>query len=510
MKGRDKLRTRKSMLNVVSSLVNQIVSTICALIVPRLILQTFGSTYNGVVTAITQLLSVVSVLALGVSGATRAALYRPLACNDVETVSIIVKTNKRYMRRVALVLLVYIGVLMVIYPYISHTELGHWEIALLVLVVSIGTLAEYMFGSSNRTLLNADQSGYVFYVIDILAKIVRTILLFWIIKSGASAILAYFVSSLVLFISPLIMNFYVIRKYKLNTRCKTDNGLIPQKSAAAFHSIANIVHGNTDVVVLTLFSDAKTISVYAVYHLVVSKIISILQILTEGMEGAFGNIWAQKERVTFESVFFAYESALFSFAGIFFSCVAILILPFIELYTAGVNDVEYTLPLLAAFFTITETVFCIREPYRTVVQATGNYEATKKSAMVEAIVNLLTSVILVQFMGILGVVIGTLAANLIRTTQFATFTYIRILKINPTRLLVKITWLVIDMGLIILTAGLLIELLPMIPGWFGWVIKAGVAFAVSCAFTLAGLRIFYKNDFIRLWKTMLVMLHIRH
>ncbi len=130
------------MLNVTSSLINQIVSTICALIVPRLILQTYGSTYNGVVTSITQLLCIVSFLTLGIGGATRAALYQPLANGDTEVVSIIVKTNNRYMRRTAVVLLGYIGVLMLVYPYISHTELSHQEIAVLILVVSLGTLAE--------------------------------------------------------------------------------------------------------------------------------------------------------------------------------------------------------------------------------------------------------------------------------------------------------------------------------------------------------------------------------
>ena len=503
------MRTRKSLLNIISSLVNQIVSTACALIAPRLILQVYGSTYNGAVSSITQLLSMVSVLTLGVAGATRAALYRPLASGDTETVSKIVRTNKRYMRRVACVLVGYIGVLMLIYPYISHTELGNREIALLVLAVSLGTLAEYLFGSSNRALLSADQSGYVFYVIDIIAKIVRTVLLVLIVRSGASALMAYFGSSLVLFVSPLVMNIWVTRKYRLDTACRPDSSLIPQKSAAAFHSIANIIHGNTDVVVLTLFTDAKIISVYAVYHLVVSKIKSILQIMTEGMEGAFGNIWAKKERETFESVFSAYESALFSFACIAFSCVAVLLLPFIELYTSGVHDTNYIIPALAALITVTETVFCIREPYRTVVQATGNYEATKKSALAEAIVNLTVSLVLVQFIGILGVIVGTLLANLIRTTQFAIFTYRKILGISLRRLLAKIAWLAAEMGLIILTAWLLIGLLPPTPGWLGWVIKAAVAVAVSGTVTMAGLRVFYRDDFRRLWKTLRTMLHMR-
>lgn len=504
------MRTKKAMRNIITSIINQIVSTICALIAPRLILVTFGSTYNGVVSSISQLLSFISILTLGIAGATRAALYKPLANGDTDIVSRIVKTNKRYMRKVAIVLLVYIVALMIIYPFISHVELEQQEIALLILVVSLSTLAEYLFGTSNRTLLSADQSGYIYYTIDILAKIARTLLIIFFIKNGANVILVYFASSFVFFVAPMIMNFYVNKKYGLDTKCKSDNSLIPQKSAAAFHSIANIVHNNTDVLVLTLFTDAKTISVYSVYYLVVSKIKSILQIFTDGMEGAFGNIWAQKEDSTFKGVFFAYESALFSFAGIAFSCVAVLLIPFIKLYTSGVNDINYVLPFMALLVTITETVFCIREPYKTAVQATGNYEATKIGALIEAIVNIITSVILVQFIGILGVVIGTLLANLIRTSQYAIFTYRIILKIRMSVFLGKIIWLVSNMCMIILISERLNQFMITASGWLGWICQAVITIIISCAFTLVGLRLFYKNEFHRLCRTLLVMLHIKH
>ena len=62
-----------------------------------------------------------------------------------------------------------------------------------------------------------------------------------------------------------------------------DNTGIEQRGAVAFLSIANLIHQNVDLVLLTLFTDAKIISVYTVYYLVVGKIKQLMQIVTTGM-----------------------------------------------------------------------------------------------------------------------------------------------------------------------------------------------------------------------------------
>ena len=41
--------------------------------------------------------------------------------------------------------------------------------------IYVGTFAQYFFGISNQTLLQADQSNYITYLLDILKTIVNTI-----------------------------------------------------------------------------------------------------------------------------------------------------------------------------------------------------------------------------------------------------------------------------------------------------------------------------------------------
>ena len=73
---------------------------VCNLILPRLILSNYGSAYNGMVSSITQFLNLVSLLRLGVAGAVRASLYKPLAEKNKEKTGKIVKASQLFMKRI--------------------------------------------------------------------------------------------------------------------------------------------------------------------------------------------------------------------------------------------------------------------------------------------------------------------------------------------------------------------------------------------------------------------------
>lgn len=137
------MRKRKAIFNMSSSLVYQIVSIICGLITPRLILAEYGSTYNGVVSSATQYLSMINILNIGVTGVTRVALYKTLANNDIYGTSRIMKATNNYMRKVAYCLLGYSAILCMVYPAFSHNDLSNIQCGALIAIVSIGTFAEY-------------------------------------------------------------------------------------------------------------------------------------------------------------------------------------------------------------------------------------------------------------------------------------------------------------------------------------------------------------------------------
>ena len=71
-------KNKITLLNIVATLIMQIVSVISALIVPRLILETFGSNANGLVSSISQFLNYITLVEGGITGVISANLYKPL------------------------------------------------------------------------------------------------------------------------------------------------------------------------------------------------------------------------------------------------------------------------------------------------------------------------------------------------------------------------------------------------------------------------------------------------
>ena len=108
-------RKNKLLLNALVGFLLPITTLICGLILPRALLQAFGSEVNGLVSSITQFLSFISLLEMGVGPVIQANLYKPLAEKDYTKTSEIVVSAERFYRRIAYIFLIYILVLVLFF-----------------------------------------------------------------------------------------------------------------------------------------------------------------------------------------------------------------------------------------------------------------------------------------------------------------------------------------------------------------------------------------------------------
>ena len=70
------------------------------------------------------------------------------------------------------------------------------------------------------------------------------------------------------------------------------------------------MHTNTDVVLLTLFANARLVAVYAVYSMVVSSIRAIAEASAGGMEAAFGALIAKGQIEALRKAYYRYKVLL--------------------------------------------------------------------------------------------------------------------------------------------------------------------------------------------------------
>ena len=415
------MRQKKAIINTLCAILQELVAVVSSFIIPRMILSHFGSTYNGLTTSITQFLGYAVLLRAGIGGATRAALYKPIAEGDKEKINGIMAATKKYMKKIALILLALIISFACIYPFFVIEEFDYLFSFSLFIIIGISSFIESMWGINNLILLQADQKLYISSISRIISTLLNTLLVVLLINAGFGIHIVKLGSTVALCLYPLLLHAYVNRNYKIDYSVKPDNAAISQRWDAFFHQIANFVMNNTDVMVLTIFSDIRVVSVYSVYNLISNGIRKLVMNFINGMEAAFGNMIAQNQMDTLKKNFTIVQFMIFDIATIVYTSAAILILEFVSIYTKGIHDIDYIRPAFAYLLMLTQFVGCIRQPYQLVVQAAGHYKQTKYGAMVEPVLNILISIIAVIKFGLVGVVFGTLAATIFRTVQYSVY-----------------------------------------------------------------------------------------
>lgn len=414
-------RGKKLALNTITSLGLQVVSVICGFILPRLILESFGSDVNGLVNSITQFLGVITLLDLGVGAVVQSALYKPLAENDTDTISKIYVSANKFFRRLAEILLVYVVLLMIFYPMLVNKSFGHMYTALLIAAICISSFAQYYFGIVNSLLLNADQRGYIQYTAQIITLILNTIACYVVIKLGASIQIVKLTTSLIFLLRPFFLVLYVKKHYAINRKITYTEEPIKQKwNGMAQHFAAYVLSG-TDNIVLTLFSSLANVSIYSVYYLAIAGVRSALLSMTNGFQSLIGEMLAKKETAKLNNFFGYVEWFLHTGTTLVFGCTGVLLVNFVRVYTNGIHDADYIQPLFAVLITVANAGHCLRLPYNILILAAGHYKQTQSNYIVAMILNIVISIATVKIWGLVGVSIGTLVAMAYQTVWMARY-----------------------------------------------------------------------------------------
>ena len=485
------MRKKRLLYNTTSALLNEFILLICDFILPRQILLSYGSDVNGLVTSITQFLGFIALTELGVGAVVKSALYKPLATNDEIETSRILKSARNFFNKIGRVLLIYIVLLCALYPLITRSEFDYAFIVPLILAISISSVAQYYFGIVNQLLLTADQRSYIYLLLNAGSMVINTIASVLLMRAGTGIQIVKFAAALALLIKPIGMAWFVNRHYKIDKKIDLPYDPIKQKWNGIAQHLAAFVLSHTDVIVLTTFSTLKNVSIYNVYYMVVAGIRRLLTTAMTGVEALFGNLYAKKDPELIRH-FSMYEWIMHTGVTLLFSVTAMLICPFISVYTKGVNDTNYIFPVFGALLVAAYGAYCIRLPYNTMVLAAGHYKETQASAILEAGINVVVSVILVNWYGLYGVAIGTLVAMLYRSCYLAYYLSKAILS-RPFVNYIK--HMVVDIVVIAMVYFSTRWLLTDVNGYLAWILLAIKVFIIAATEVVVVNALLYRTEF---------------
>ena len=431
-------RKKKAQRNLIISLILEIINIFSGLVLPRLIIGVYGSPTNGLVNSIASFIGYVALLQSGVGSVIKAALYKPLACGDKKKVNDIVLTLQHFYKRIVLISVIYVILLAFIFPLNVSGEFDYTFTFSLILIISLSTLAQYLWGMPYQVLLEADQKGYIYSLVQGGAVLLNTVFSIILINKGCSIQVVKLVTAAIYVIRPLIIRQYAIIKYDLNKYGTIDYVLLKSRWDGFAQAIAFYIHSKTDIFVLTIFSTLSNVSVYSIYALIIAAVSTLIKALDQAVSPAFGNIIARKEEILNDR-FDKYCNLMHNLSAILFGTACITITNFIRVYTHNITDYNYIRVLFGTLIITAEFVYCLRLPYNCIVYAAGKIKETKNSAIWEAIINIVLSILFVKKMGLTGVALATLIAMAYRTLSLIMFLEKNVLFLNAKKEVRRIT-----------------------------------------------------------------------
>ena len=415
---------RKLSFNMLSGALYRILTVLTGLAVQRYILAAYGSAVNGATASIAQFLSYLALLEAGIGAATVSSLNKPLRNNDHGKTSALLSECGIMYRRAGLLFLLFLAGLSIILPIVSHGEIEPLTVFLLTVLGGISSVISYLSVGRFTPLLTADGKIGALYLSDTVTLLLSCGARILLMRMGANIVTVQAAVPICALLRALIVTVYVKKRYSLlDHRAEPSKVLKTVRRSAMTHQVVGLVVNHTDITLLTLLSNLKNVSLYSVYHYVYSSISTLLEgSLGQTMTGHLGKKAAEGQE-SFNSSFSVFETLYNTVLYLILSVALVLTLPFVSVYTAGITDVEYSSPLLAVLFCVTFFLNLIRLPSIVAVNVYGLFKDTEKSAIIECAVNLGLSLILFPFMGIYGLLLGTVAAYLFRTQDSVRFVY---------------------------------------------------------------------------------------
>lgn len=371
-------------------------------------IQYIGIETLGIMKLFTQLLQYLNIVELGLGSASAFALYKPLAEKKQEQVSIIISTIRSIYNKISLLLLG-LGILFTpLLPYFMKIENFTKNIYFFWIFYVVNTVSTYLY-VKYVILFTANQEFIYVRFIQSISKIFYQILQIIFIIEFRS----FFIFILLLFLDNLTQYFFFKFHYnkKYGYIYKTREryyGLNRDIKNLFWHKIGGLIVFNTDLILISKLVSMEIVGIYASYQLIVQMITTIIGIITNVIRPKIGkNVSINSKDVIYLQ--FKEINIIFMIVAVFFSYVTYEVInSFVTLWLGkGLELSRLTVILICINILI--------KIFRTIVdvfkESYGFFDDIH-SPILEAIINLIFSIILGIKYGLNGIIMGTVISNI--------------------------------------------------------------------------------------------------
>ncbi|MDD3336415.1 MAG: hypothetical protein PHI98_13015 [Eubacteriales bacterium] len=422
-------RTVRFVQNMACTAAYQITAMIMGFITPRLMILYYGSEVNGLIVSVTEFLTYFKMVEAGLAAAAIAALYKPLADGDKDVVSGIVSAARLFYRKAGFLFCGLTVLFAIVYPFvvpvcdINGLQMSALSEMLLILSMGIAGALEFFTLSRYRVLLTADQKTYVVSLTSMSSLLLSTALIVVLPYLGAEVTVVRLAASLTILLRSVILSRYTAKRYPdVNPEAKPDRSALGKRWDALYVELTEVFQQGAGVILTSLITrDASILSVYGLYHMVTVGLWGILKMGTTGIYSIFGNLLVSGDKPGFQKAYRDFECLYHTVGSVLFGAAAVLIVPFVTLYTHGVEDVNYTVPAIGLLMIVEALSNQCKMPMDLMISSSGMFREVRWHCVAQVA----TTVVLGTALGIAGlsygveasvcgVLLGVILGNLVR------------------------------------------------------------------------------------------------
>ncbi|WP_226645630.1 lipopolysaccharide biosynthesis protein [Mesobacillus subterraneus] len=430
------MRIQNTMKNIFINISSQIVMIILGFISRKVFIDSLGIEYLGINGLLTNIISMLALIESGIGASIVYSLYKPLAEKNHPKIIALIQLYKKAYTIIAFIIL---GLSILLFPFLGLLMKGDNSISSITIIyfLFVAKNIVYYLNAHKVVLINADQKGYVLGRINLVFQIITTLGKIVVLIFTENYILYLFIE-LVLFIFQTVLNgkivekrySYIKTKHKMAIDQKEKSGLIKNIKALFLHNLGGYAVHGTDNMLISAFIGISTVGLYSNYLMIIGQLSSLLTPIISGAGASIGNLIAteksDKQYSVFQMIFFV-NFWLYSVSVI---CLLNLLEPFLNWWLGeGYLLDRLTFYILLVNFYLTG----MRGSILTFKIKGGIFTQDKYFPIIGALVNLLLSILLVKYLGLAGIFLGTTASTLILFWNAPRLVYKHIFKV-PVRL----------------------------------------------------------------------------
>lgn len=403
------MRSKNALINLLAYFSFEIISFALNIIFPRFIILNYGSEVNGLTSTILKLLSIVNLIQAGAVGAAGVEMFKPVAKNDYETQSAIIYSSRKFYNIVTTIYFCASCVLGGIYSYyLQSEELCFFEIFMSFLILGLSGCFPLFFNSITDIYVSAHQKAYYLKLSSIVNLLVH--------YSMLTIVLILKLHYLYMYLAMLmgsavngILNYVFYKKLskgKITQNPNNKSYVISNRKFIMFSTIGTEAMAASPIVIITSLIDLSAASVFSIYSMIFGAMKTIINSIQYSIVPIFGNAMNTTGGKHLRNIYDCIELVSILLGTFVSACCAFLLVPFISVYTNGINDANYLNVPLAILVIIYIISISFRLSFYYVSGIYGLFKEQCKITLFFGLVSVLISILCVMMFGFPYVMVG--------------------------------------------------------------------------------------------------------